>query len=572
MVIIRCFLISVSAVILSGLISAITVGNIREKELTRNMKSMINVILVEYNLTTSPNQTAEKLDELIGNNRVTIISQDGTVIGDSRADITKMENHIDREEIKNASSDKFSIVKRFSTTLNSSMLYVAKATEEGTVIRLAVPIDFVKHSMVSLIPAIIIGCFAAILFSQGVARKTANDIIKPLKSVELAIKNVGTVEQIIKIEPTKYEEINPIIYRLNSMSENLTSSLNMLEDEKNKYSFILENVNEGLVLIGMDLKILHINRAAKQYFNVGGNSIGQDLSYLSRDEKITSAIISSKEKLQSVLFDSEETQEGAVISVKIIPAYFKEDGKRDTKGILMVLSDVTHVRKTEQIRSEFVANASHELKTPLTSVKGFTEILASGMITDSEVMNDYLKRIQNETDRMITLINDILNIYQLEEGDASSEIVRLNLRTVVDEVVNGLLPQVKAKSIKLEITERDIYYNIAREDIKHIIQNLIDNAIKYNVENGYVKIDISENNQSVKLIVTDSGIGIPRAFQTRVFERFFRIDKGRSRKVGGTGLGLSIVKHTVAKYKGEITLYSREGKGCKIEIILPKIL
>lgn len=433
-----------------------------------------------------------------------------------------------------------------------------------------IPFQSVIEQIGPLVPIILVGLLGLFIFISRIINKTANDIIKPFQSIEMSIGNVGKIEESNKIELTAYEELNPIIYRLNSMSENLDSTLGMLSYEKHKYSFILENVSEGLVLIGMDLKILHINRAAKQYFNVGDNAIGQEFRYLSRDDKIIESILSSKEKLQSVLFDSEEIHEGTVLSVKVLPAHFKSESELETKGILIVLSDVTHARKTSQLRSEFVANASHELKTPLTSVKGFAEIIASGIITDNETINDYLKRIQVETDRMIVLINDILNIYQLEEGKKASEIRRINLKDIATEVMEGLLPQANSKNIKLEISEEDIYYNMERDDIKHILQNLIDNGIKYNKENGKVNIILLENNRSVKIIVMDTGIGIPTAYQTRVFERFYRVDKGRSRKVGGTGLGLSIVKHTVAKYKGQITLNSREGKGCRIEITFPK--
>ncbi len=325
-------------------------------------------------------------------------------------------------------------------------------------------------------------------------------------------------------------------------------------------------MNEGLVVFGKDLRILVINKSAIGFFDVSEDVKGQNILCLTHLPSVVDTLhgVMSGGESASMDIKSPDGKKTLQIHMSVV-----HDEEEKTDGVIMLITDVTSVRLAEQIRSEFFANASHELKTPLTSIKGFSELIDSGIITDPDKSRSYLEHIRTETERMIGLINDILKLSELESITTDTGKVQVSLRLIAQKVCDSLVNQISRKGVTVSV-EGEIGSIFANpEHMEQMILNLVDNAVKYNKPGGYVKVTVEQNNGYAGVTVSDSGVGIPKESCDRVFERFYRVDKSRSRKIGGTGLGLSIVKHIVGLYKGSVSLESEEGIGTKIRITLP---
>lgn len=338
--------------------------------------------------------------------------------------------------------------------------------------------------------------------------------------------------------------------------------------ERERADYMLDNMNEGLVALDHTLTIVMMNKRAAEFFKSGlANMIGQNLLHLTHMPRLIEAASQAAETGQPEVFDWQDTERGLTLqfSISVVNSFIH----KNSNGVILLISDVTTLRRTEQIRSEFVANASHELKTPLTAIKGFAELMEADFIKEPEQIKGYLSRIRQETERMIELINDILHLSELESVNVDAGFSTVSMK---------LIAQRAAESVSLSAHKRQISVNVdgdmgtlhANPDrMMQLVLNLVDNAVKYNRPNGNVHVQISTQNGQVMLRVSDTGVGIPAEAQQRVFERFYRVDKGRSRSQGGTGLGLSIVKHIVGLYHGRILLESAAGKGTSITVSLP---
>jgi len=568
----RCFGIAAAAVLLCGILSGLIISLVEEKRLADDLIQIETAILERYDLGAESSELADYISELTGGTRVTIMDNAGEVLLDTGANANEMENHAQRPEILLVRDGKRAAERRYSSTLGRNMLYVAKMDDDGIVLRVAVPLETLYTNFMRMLPAFVIGILAALICSQLLSRKMADDALSPLISAQLAMERISdsaVPEEDIAF--TGYEEIDGIIRSMNSMGHSIAEHISALSYEKDKAEMILNGLDEALILLNAEGKLLHINRSAGKYFDCGTQKelAGQPFYQVTREPAVTQAVERALKQGVSSFFDLVVTvPEYLILGVRVAPAILS-DGMANS-GVMLVASDVTQLRRTEQIRSEFIANASHELKSPITSIKGFTELLSSGFVQDEEKKKDYLERITQESERMMHLTEDILQLSALESELKPDNTTRLELMSAVQEVLLELEPQAARADITLEASGDPCFVHMSREDLSHILVNLCDNAIKYNKPGGRVEVCVRSLGDKAEIVVRDTGIGIPAQYQSRIFERFFRVDKGRSRKMGSTGLGLAIVKHTLALYGGSLTLESREGIGTTIAVMLPK--
>lgn len=338
--------------------------------------------------------------------------------------------------------------------------------------------------------------------------------------------------------------------------------------ERERADDMLNNMSEGLVALDNALTIVVMNKRAGEFFQSGNaNMLGQNLLHLTHMPKLIEAATKTAETGKPDVFDWEDTERGLTLQISVSAVNGLDEGNRN--GVVLLISDVTAVRRTEQIRSEFVANASHELKTPLTAIKGFVELMEADIITEPDQIKSYLGRIRKETERMIELINDILHLSELESVNADTGFTAVSMKLTAQRAAESVALSAHKRNVSVQV-EGDVGTVRANPDrMMQLALNLIDNAVKYNKPDGNVRVTIISKDGNVHFCVNDTGVGIPPEARQRVFERFYRVDKGRSRRQGGTGLGLSIVKHIVGLYKGRIEIESIVGEGTSITVILP---
>lgn len=575
----KCLFVAVLAVLLSGLISAATISYVQKGEVTQQLLANANILLSEQENWPQGEALDAYLKErtaFVSEQRVTVIAPDGEVLADTQEDIHKMENHNSRPEVIGARESFVSVIQRKSDTITENMLYVAKLGKDGTVVRVSQSIGSIPGAMRHIFPAILLGIVVASVFAGIMAKAVSRRMMQPVNELchALELGAAGKTAQelnALQKEFLTYQEFDAVWYEIKKLLRQIAQNMDALAYEKEKSQFIFDHIDQGIILLDLQENILHLNDKIKSLFHVEEDVIGKSFRYILREQELD-------EKIQVSLHHGEESEfplrlwdypENEFLC-HVHPVIFSD---HSMQGVIITIRDVTALKQAEKVRSDFFANASHELKTPLTSIKGFTEILSSGMVQDKQVMLDYLQRITKEADRMMELINDILLISKLEvKGQTEIEKEWIDLFSVAQEVCAGLQPQAAAKKVQLILHPADISFYMNAHDLKHIFTNLIDNAIKYNKENGKVEISITqetvEERAAVVITVADTGIGIPLEDQSRVFERFYRVDKGRSRKMGSTGLGLAIVKHTVALYQGKIQLESVEKQGTTVKIIL----
>lgn len=568
----RCFGIAAVAVIVCGLLSGMIISLVQEKHMADELLQMESAILSQYDLGNESDELAIHISELTGGSRVTIINAQGNVLIDTGANVDAMENHSKRPEMLLARQGKRAAEKRYSSTLGRNMLYVAKMDDNGVVLRIAVPLETLRTNMLQMMPAFVIGILAALICSQMLSKKMAEDVLSPLTSV------CGAMEQLSdsaasdgEIAYTGYEEIDGIIRSMNMMADSIAENISALSYEKEKAEMILNGLDEALILVDGEGHMLHINRSACKFFNCGSQKelVGQPFYHVTREPTVTEAVECALKQGTSSFFDIEIiSPDYMILGIRVAPAILSDGGERS--GAMLVASDVTQLRQTEQIRSEFIANASHELKSPITSIKGFTELLASGIVQDEERKQDYLNRISQESERIMHLTEDILQLSVLESELKPDNTTQIEVFGAIQEMLRELEPQAAQSEVTLKISGEKCHVQMSREDLTHILVNLCDNAIKYNKPGGTVEVRVRNLGDKAEIVVKDTGIGIPAQYHSRIFERFFRVDKSRSRKMGSTGLGLAIVKHTLALYGGGLTLESREGIGTTISVTLPK--
>ncbi len=484
--------------------------------------------------------------------RVTWIGTDGKVLYDSISEADEMENHFEREEVKEALSEGYGASSRYSSTLTQRYLYGAKRLPDGTVIRLSVTQNSLLILTLGMLQPIMIIFVIAIILSAFLASRLSKKIVKPLNELNLdkPLDNNG------------YDELSPLFRRIDTQQKEISRQSEELKQRQNELEVMTSAMSEGIILLNNRGIVLSINKAAAKLFGTDCFCIGEDIVSINRSLELAQLLNKAKngehsERVVELGCGQYQMMASPVISNNIV------------SGIVLLILDVTEKEKAEQLRREFTANVSHELKTPLHTISGSAELLVNGMVK-SEDIPIFLKRIYSEAQRMIQLVEDIIRLSHLDEGAEDMKWDMVDLYAVAEETINSLADEAENNGIKFELYGATVLINGIRQLLQEITYNLCDNAIKYNRKGGLVSVEIKNENEFAILTITDTGIGIPAEHQERIFERFYRVDKSHSKEIGGTGLGLSIVKHAAKLHNAEIELHSIVNKGTEITIKFPK--
>lgn len=485
--------------------------------------------------------------------RMTWIDSDGTVLFDTWADEDKMENHLNREEIQEAIKTGSGSSYRYSATLTENTLYEAVLLSDGTVLRISISQKSALALLFGLFQPFIIILVIAVCISRFLAKGVARQITEPLNQINLEYP----------LENNTYEELAPLLNRIYHQQNQITAQMQELQQRKQEFEQITGHMKEGLVLLNVQNQVLSINPAALALFQTTTESVGKEFFRIDRKQNINTAIEKAMSEGHCEIRIEKNGREYQFDISRI-------ESEGENIGTVILAFDITEQANAERIRREFSANVSHELKTPLQSIMGSSELIENGLVRQEDLPR-FAGHIHKEASRLVLLIEDIIRLSQLDENHKlqREEIVLYDL---VSEVFLSLQGIAQSRGISLKIEGNKGTILGVQRLFYEIIYNLCDNAIKYNVDHGEVKVIISEDENEVKIAVQDTGIGIPAEHHSRVFERFYRVDKSHSKKTGGTGLGLSIVKHAVHYHGGTITLDSEAGKGTCIQMIFPCLI
>jgi two-component system phosphate regulon sensor histidine kinase PhoR len=476
--------------------------------------------------------------------RVSIIGTDGSVLYDNTVEADRLENHADREEVRAARAFGFGESRRFSDTLKRETYYYAVELPDGRILRIAKTTGSFFSLFGRALPAVFTVLICVIVICYIAAGSLTNHIVKPFNTVRLD----GEIT-------APYDELAPFVRAIEKQRGQIAEQFVSLQERSNTINAIMENMSEGAALLDQRGIILSANKSVLRIFGADTPMEGKNILELLRDTTLLECIHGALSGSRSEM-DLERS--GRNYRVYFSPV--------TDNGAVLLFLDITEKMKTEKLRREFSANVSHELKTPLTSIYGYAEMLDGGMVQEGDKAV-FIRKIKDETERLITLVEDIMLLSRLDEGKSGDLFTTVNLAAIVRESAAMLMQKAADADVSISIlAEGEVYVRASRSMMAELCFNLIDNAIKYNKQGGTVTIEVTKNNDAVTLSVADTGIGIPQKAQDRVFERFYRADKSRSKKTGGTGLGLAIVKHIAAVHKAEIALESREDQGTKITV------
>ncbi len=505
--------------------------------------------------------------------RITFIDFNGKVLGESETDFQSMENHLDRKEIQEAIEGKTGEDIRFSKTLKVDFLYIAvPLTSSNVIIRVAVPLIQIKKIDQIIWIYTAVGILAGLLLTTLLALRFSSSITRPINELISVSKEIAGGNYSKRANINTDDEIGALAVTFNETSSKLEKVLAEMMDKNLKVDSIINSMIDGIVAVDNTYKIILINTIACNMFGIknGPGVIGINMIELIRNNQINCLLTETVEK--NISMTSEiiiGPPEDKIYRIYTNPIKSQDVSSVNSGGIATI-HDITNLKKLEQIKTEFVSNVTHELKTPLTSIRGFIETLKAGALDDKNVAVKFLDIIDIESERLYILINDILQLSEIETKQKDSNIATHDLKAIMGEILSVLSGVAAKKGITLNFEVEDSLMITANRDrIKQMLINLIDNSIKYNTENGYVNVKVYKKEGKINFIIKDSGIGIAEEHIPRIFERFYRVDKGRSRNMGGTGLGLSIVKHIVNLYNGNIKVKSQIGKGSEFIIQLP---
>lgn len=483
--------------------------------------------------------------------RITWIKADGTVIYDTVTGADTMENHSDREEVRQALSSGEGEGTRYSSTLLEKTMYCAKRLNDGTVLRISMSRASAGALAFGMLQPLLIVLIVAFALSGVLASRLSKRIVKPLNELDLEHP----------LDNDTYDEISPLLNRINLQHKEIKAQLKELEQKKDEIEQITANMNEGLVLLDNNGIILSINPSAQKILETDKSCEGKDFLTVDRSHDMSLAINKAFIKGKSEIHS-----ERSGFEYQFDISRIQSNGK--TIGSVILIFDITEREFAERSRREFTANVSHELKTPLQGIIGSAELIENGMVKEED-MPRFVGHIKQEAKRLVVLIEDIIRLSQLDE-ETEMETTNTDLFEVANEVKNNLEKTAAEKSISLELSGNKVEVVGVKRLLYEIIYNLCDNAVKYTNNGGKVAISISETDENAVISVKDNGIGIAPEQQNRIFERFYRVDKSHSKASGGTGLGLSIVKHAVQYHNGTIKLESSLGNGTEIKVIIPK--
>ncbi len=488
------------------------------------------------------------LADLRPDNRITWVAADGTVLYDSQADPGAMANHLEREEIQEALNGKVGEASRYSDTLATKTLYVALPLSDGSVLRVASDQSTVVSLVVELIPSLLVVVVLTIALAAFLAYRLSRGIIRPILALDLSHPE----------DCDTYEELTPLLRRIHTQSETIRDQVEKLERQRSEFTAITENMSEGFLLMDSRTNLLSCNSSALRLLDAPEARVGESVLHLNRTEGFRRVVDEALQGRHSEALLKREDK-----CYQLLANCVMREGQ--VVGAVIAILDVTEREGREALRREFTANVSHELKTPLTSISGFAELMKNGLVP-VETVPEFAGDIYREAQRLITLVEDIIHLSQLDEGVAPMERGPVELMDVARDVVQRLAPAAEKASVTLTLRGGGARVEGARQVLDEMVANLVDNAVKYNRPGGSVSVTVGMAEGKPFLTVRDTGIGIPAAHQERVFERFYRVDKSHSKEVGGTGLGLSIVKHAAAYHNAAVSLESVEGKGTTVTV------
>ena len=539
------FIVSLVAII-SAVAMVLGVAYTKEQQLFKRQLEQQAMLLAATMENTSPDDDVESLRKLSHDihgtfeNRITYIGQDGTVLFDNEADPATMENHLGREEVVAAKQSGTGTAIRESYTMSEMTVYCARVIGYDCIVRVAGTMDTVAARIAGMWWEVLLVVIIAAMVSLGVAAIVARVVVKPINSIDLKNPDIGE----------SYSEIAPLLHRISEQNHEIDQQIAELTRSRKEFSLITENMSEGFIIIDSRTEVLSYNTAALKILGSDFTGSSRSVLVLNRSEAFRSAV---EDALAGKRSETDLTLSEKIYQVIATPAF---TGSSVT-GAVMIILDITEKEAREELRREFTSNVSHELKTPLTTIYGISDMLVGGIVKPEDIPG-FAKNIRDEAGRMITLIQDILKLSQLDENTFSDQRERVDLYELAQSAAERLRPQADEKHVTISVTgERSEFTGIATV-LEEMIYNLLDNAVKYNKQGGRADVDVRSSGGDIVVTVSDTGIGVPADSIDRIFERFYRADKSHSRKIGGTGLGLSIVKHGVSLHGGSAYLGGQE--------------
>lgn len=486
-----------------------------------------------------------------GQHRISLISAEGTVLYDSQVEAESLENHLERPEIQKARQNGVGSESRLSNTLQEETYYYAVRMSDGSFLRISIVNGSVFKTFLDIFPLMLLVAVVIFFCALFVARRV-------VKRISLRINEIDLKHPMEKIP---FQELEPLLRRIEKQNKQISEQMGDLLEQEHKFHTITENMNEGLILLDTSSKIVFINQSCKNLFDMSGiQLVGKHISLFHRSDEIQQVIASSLQGNGcNRTLDLREKQ------VQFFGNPVVENGT--ITGVVLFVLDITEKQKAERLRKEFSANVSHELKTPLTSISGYAELMQNGLVAAGDIPS-FAGKIYEEAARLLTLVNDIIKISRLDEGNVNQNKELVDLYSVAEEVVSRLIPVAQKQEVSVHLEGSHVNLRTIRQLMYDMIYNLCENGIKYNVSGGSVTVQVLEEDGRPLVSVSDTGIGIPMEYQERIFERFYRIDKSHSKQTGGTGLGLSIVKHVVEYQGGYIDIHSNQEEGTTIKIHL----
>lgn len=507
--------------------------------------------------------------------RITVIDFDGTVLADSALDgdeLAHMTDHSHRPELLDAIGHSYGARIRYSDTLGKEMMYVALRADTAF-IRGAYPMSIIEKKISSVNNGVLVALVFALFASGVVGFILSGSVSRSLKKMLEVTQKISSGDMNQRIHYSTSDEMGSLGKAINQMADNLERQFKKLNYEKSQLRIILDSMVEGIVVTDSSGLIVTYNPAFMKIMSFEGNGIGKTVMECCRkqelDECVKQALAEKKSQQRAVSIKNPGGHMGEYI-LHSAPLIDSTDG---VKGTVSVFYDITEIKRLENVRREFVANVSHELKTPLTSIRGYTETLLGGALEDSEVSRRFLEKIQKNAARLQSLVEDVLELSKIESGRLNLKLESIDMLSFVRSIFNDFAERAAQKSIRLSYEISDSLPQLQADSsaLNHILTNLVDNALKYTPEKGEIKVKVSNDVKYMHVAVIDNGIGIPKEDLGRIYERFYRVDKARSKEEGGTGLGLAIVKHMVQAHGGHVTASSTKDKGSTFTFSLPLI-
>ena len=565
------FLIVLVALLVSNAMGVWFLFNQERDDSLESLKELL-ILMDSQSQITNAQAAAEQFRQAAPDKRLTIIDTDGTVLVDTDADADSLENHASRPEVASALATGWGEDTRASDTVGVPMLYVAKRFTDGMIGRASMPLSSIDSLVWRGAAGLLAASVVALLLVLALSRRMAQRAVAPLGAVSDALSSVLAGSAPTSLDAYRSDdELRPILRYIDKLVERLGDSIQSLTSERDKVNLILDCMDEGFLLLDEKGGLLASNRAARELFGVPEDS--SDLSGLlihTRSRRLREALEQCHSQKTQVVLDVDDLPlPGRSLRFFLSPVSGQQyEGQR--VGTSILLSDVTELKRAEHIRNDFTANVSHELKTPLTSIKGFADMLSSGMVTEPADQKRFSSLIGVEVDRLIALINDILKISELDSVAIDQEGASAPLLATAQEVAGLLELKAGEQQVTITVSGEECTAAISSDRLREVILNLAENGLKYNRPGGSLTITTACEGDQAVLTVADTGIGIPPEALPRIFERFYRVDPGRARKAGGTGLGLAIVKHIVALYGGRIQVDSQVDQGSTFRITLPR--